>query len=240
MSKTIFITGGSRGIGEATVRAAAGKYNVIFTYFTGEERARELEGELNARFGGVAAIKCDVGDVASVKEAARQAIARFKHIDVLVNNAGISMSKLLLDTSVEDWERVFKVNTKGVFNVTKEFLPELIARKGSVVNISSVWGSTGASMEVAYSASKSAVNGFTRALAKELAPMGVRVNAVAPGAIDTDMMKEYSVEDVERLISDKILLGRLGSAKEVADAILFVAESEYISGAVLPVDGLLS
>ncbi|MDE5602253.1 MAG: SDR family oxidoreductase, partial [Clostridia bacterium] len=132
------------------------------------------------------------------------------------------------------------VNVDGVFNVTQAVLPDMLSRKsGSIVNLSSVWGRYGASGEVAYSATKAAVIGFTKALAKEVALCGVRVNAVAPGAIDTDMMKVYSEEEVEALIRESIPLGRLGKAEEVAGAILFAAENEYVTGAVIPVDGLL-
>lgn len=238
MTKTVFVTGGSRGIGQAIVRAAAGKYNVAFTYLNSETAARALEEELSSEYGGVAAFKCDVSSKDSVESAVCEALARFKHIDVLVNNAGVSLSKLARDTSVEEWRNVFAVNMDGAFLTAKALEEELVARRGAIVNVSSVWGLTGASMEVAYSASKAALIGFTKALAKELAPMGVRVNAVAPGAIDTDMMKEYSAEDIRRLIEEDIPLGRLGRAEEVASAALFLAENEYITGETLSVDGL--
>ena len=128
----------------------------------------------------------------------------------------------------------------GVFNTVQAVLPDMLSRKsGSIVNLTSVWGRYGASGEVAYSAAKAAVIGFTKALAKEVALSGVRVNAIAPGAIDTDMMKVYSEDEVAALVRDSIPLGRLGRAEEVAGAILFAAECEYMSGAIIPVDGLL-
>ncbi|MCI8733215.1 MAG: SDR family oxidoreductase [Clostridia bacterium] len=239
MTKTIFITGGSRGIGEAIVREAAGKMNVAFTYFNSEERALLLQYEL--RDMGVIAVKCDVRDKLSVAQAVNAVKERFGRIDILVNNAGVACDGLLIDLSDEQWKDCFDVNVNGTYNVTKAVLPDMLSdMRGSIVNMSSVWGVVGASNEVAYSAAKAAVIGFTKALAKEVAPMGVRVNAIAPGAIDTDMMRAYNKDEIETLCRENIPLGRLGGADEIAKAVLFAAESSYMSGAVLSVDGLLS
>ncbi len=237
MTKTIFITGGSRGIGEAVVRMAAGKYNVAFTYNTSKDKALSLQKELDSRFGGVLAIECDVTNPDSVSSAIDTAKKRFGKIDVLVNDAGIAKSGLVIDTSLDDFKRIFDVNVNGTFNVTKVVLPDMLSKgQGSIVNVSSVWGEKGASMEVAYSASKAAIIGFTKALAKEVAPMGVRVNAVAPGAVDTDMMSVYSKEEIDDLCENSIPLGRLATAEEIAQAILFLAESSYCVGTVLSVN----
>ncbi len=166
---------------------------------------------------------------------------RFGRIDILVNNAGVACDGLLIDLSDEQWKDCFDVNVNGTYNVTKAVLPDMLSdMRGSIVNMSSVWGVVGASNEVAYSAAKAAVIGFTKALAKEVAPMGVRVNAIAPGAIDTDMMRAYNKDEIETLCRENIPLGRLGGADEIAKAVLFAAESSYMSGAVLSVDGLLS
>lgn len=239
MTKTIFITGGSRGIGEAIVREAAGKMNVAFTYFNSEERALLLQYEL--RDMGVIAVKCDVRDKLSVAQAVNAVKERFGRIDILVNNAGVACDGLLIDLSDEQWKDCFDVNVNGTYNVTKAVLPDMLSdMRGSIVNMSSVWGVVGASNEVAYSAAKAAIIGFTKALAKEVAPMGVRVNAIAPGAIDTDMMRAYNKDEIETLCRENIPLGRLGGADEIAKAVLFAAESSYMSGAVLSVDGLLS
>ena len=239
MTKTIFITGGSRGIGEAIVREAAGKMNVAFTYFNSEERALLLQYEL--RDMGVIAVKCDVRDKLSVAQAVNAVKERFGRIDILVNNAGVACDGLLIDLSDEQWKDCFDVNVNGTYNVTKAVLPDMLSdMRGSIVSMSSVWGVVGASNEVAYSAAKAAVIGFTKALAKEVAPMGVRVNAIAPGAIDTDMMRAYNKDEIETLCRENIPLGRLGGADEIAKAVLFAAESSYMSGAVLSVDGLLS
>lgn len=239
-TKTIFITGGSRGIGKAVVCASAGKYNIAFTFNHSKGEADALEKELNEKYGGVLAIWCDVTDEQSVTDAVQTAKKRFGKIDILVNNAGIAKSALLIDTSLDEFKRMFDVNVNGAFLVTKAILPDMLSRgDGSIVNLSSVWGIKGASMEVAYSATKSAIIGFTKALAKEVAPSGVRVNAVAPGAIDTDMMSVYTDEEKQELCSTSIPLGRLGTPKEVADAILFVANNEYMTGSVLDISALL-
>lgn len=240
MTKTIFITGGSRGIGEAIVRMSAGKYNVAFTYNRSKERALDIEKSLNEKFGGVFAVYCDVSDEQSVQEAVNAVKKRFGKIDILVNNAGIAKSGLLIDFSLEEWKELFDVNVNGTFNVTKAVLADMMSRgDGAVVNVSSVWGVKGASMEVAYSSTKAAIIGFTKALAKEVAPSNVRVNAVAPGAIDTDMMSVYSSEEIDELCRESIPLARLGKPEEVASAVLFLAENEYVSGQILGVDGLL-
>ena len=235
MTKTIFVTGGSRGIGQAIVRRAAGKYNVVFTYNTHKELAENIQKELGEL--GVVAVKCDVKDEESVQNAVAFAKKRFGKIDILVNNAGISKSGLLIDMTEQDFDDIFDVNTKGVFLVTKAVLPDMLSRgSGAIVNVSSIWGEQGASCETIYSASKAAVIGLTKALAKEVAPMHVRVNAVAPGAVDTDMMKCYTSDEI-KAICEEIPLGRLANPEEVADAVLFLAENEYITGATLAVNG---
>lgn len=219
---------------------SAGKYNVAFTYNRSKERALDIEKSLNEKFGGVFAVYCDVSDEQSVQEAVNAVKKRFGKIDILVNNAGIAKSGLLIDFSLEDWKKLFDVNVNGTFNVTKAVLADMMSRgDGAVVNVSSVWGVKGASMEVAYSSTKAAIIGFTKALAKEVAPSNVRVNAVAPGAIDTDMMSVYSSEEIGELCRESIPLARLGKPEEVASAVLFLAENEYISGQILGVDGLL-
>lgn len=236
MTKTVFITGGSRGIGEALVRACAGKYNAAFTYNKSETRALELVNEFE-KTGGILAIPCDVSDADSVKRAIDAAKKRFSKIDILINNAGISKSGLFIDMTDEEWRDVFAVNVNGVYNTTKAVLPDMLSRgDGAIVNVASVWGEIGASMETAYSASKAAVIGFTKALAKEIAMSGVRVNAVAPGAIDTDMLKSYTQSEIKELCNE-IPMGRLGSPEEVAQAILFLAQNKYITGSVLDING---
>ena len=232
---TSFVTGGSRGIGAAIVRALAKHGNVAFTRHTSEAAARALEAEFPG--GGVKAFECDVRDPEALRATAEQVRARFGAPSVVVNSAGIALRALFQDTTEEHWRDIFAVNFDAARRVTKLFLPDMISRRrGAVINISSVWGSVGASCEVAYSASKAALEGFTRALAKEVAPSGVRVNAVAPGVVDTDMMKGYSAEDAAA-IADSLPLGRMATPEEIASAVDFLVMHEYITGQVLTVDG---
>jgi len=235
-TKTIFITGGSRGIGEAIVREAIKSYNVVFTYCKNKDKADKIVEELKNE-GAILALYCDLKDVNSIKSAVKEAKKRFSKIDILVNNAGISKTGLFIDLKDEEYEEIRKTNLDGPINLTKEILPSMLERKdGAIINVASIWGQVGASMEVAYSLTKAGIIGFTKALAKEVALSNVRVNAIAPGAIDTDMMKEYSKEDIDALC-EEIPLGRLGNTEEVAKAVLFLVESSYITGEILSING---
>jgi 3-oxoacyl-[acyl-carrier protein] reductase len=226
--KTVLVTGGVRGIGKSIAEAFAKKgYRVCVTYSKDEESASL------AREEGLEVYKADVSVEADV-------VALFQKVgkvDVLVNNAGVSLIKQIQDTTINDYEQVFAVNTFGTFLYTREASKLMIAQKsGLIVNISSVWGEVGASCESVYSASKSAVLGFTKALAKELGYSGIRVNAISPGVIDTQMNAHFSKEDLET-IKGEIPLGRLGKAEEVAKAVLFLEENEYITGVNLSING---
>lgn len=233
---TAFVTGGSRGIGAEVVRALAPRCNVAFSYRSSEREARALEEEL-AAYGGVKAFFCDVSDAESVRAAERAVRERFGGADMLVNCAGVSSRGLFQDIADAEWRRTFDVNCDGAFYVTRAFLPYMIEKKrGSIVNVSSVWGVVGGACEAAYSASKAALVGMTLALAKEVAPSGVTVNAVAPGAVDTDMMKCYSAAELEE-IRGSIPLGRMARPDEIASAVVFLLEHGYVTGQVLTVDG---
>lgn len=239
--KTAIVTGASRGIGTAcAVALAKNGYNIVLNYNKSEDKAKSVSKIIaDNYFVDVLTFRADVSSKTQVDEMVKTALERFSHIDVLVNNAGISQQKLFTDTTAHDWNKIISTNLTSVYNVTHAVLPSMIRNHfGSIVNISSMWGEVGASMEVAYSASKAGVIGLTKALAKEVAPSNVRVNCVSPGVIMTDMMSGFSDEDIE-LIKEDIPLNALGTAKNVADAVAFLASSkaQYITGQVLSVNG---
>lgn len=229
--KTALVTGASRGIGAAIARALAKDgFKVFVNYLNSRDKALALAEEI----GGVA-VCADVSDAEQV----RSMYDEIGPVNVLICNAGISEYGLFSEISPDKWHRVFAVNVDGVYNCVQAALPGMIARKsGSIVTLSSVWGVHGASCEAAYSASKAAVIGLTRALAKELGPSGIRVNCLAPGVIDTDMMAGFSDADKAQLI-DCTPLCRLGKPAEVAALAAFLAsdKAEFITGQVLGVDG---
>lgn len=233
--KTVLITGGTRGIGLACVEKFVSEgWRVALLYKSSDTVADEL----SRRFGALC-VKCDVSSSSEVISAISTVKDVFGHIDVLVNNAGISHSGLIQDMSDDDWMNVLSTNLSSVFYLSREIIPTMLSQGGgNIINVTSMWGVTGASCEVAYSASKAGVIGFTKALAKELAPSNIRVNAVAPGAIMTDMMSGYTKDDLEA-IADETPLGRLGSARNIADAVYFLSgdSAEFITGEVLNVNG---
>lgn len=228
----VLITGGTGAIGEALVREFAKTDDVIFTYNINQERARQLMGN------NILCAPMDIADTNSVESAVQSVLREFKHIDILVNNAGISLIKPFLDTTAEEWRRMIDVDLTGVFNVTKAVAEDMVRRKsGAVVNVSSVWGVHGASCEVAYSAAKAGVIGFTRALAKELGPSGITVNAVAPGVIESPMNSAHLSEAELAELAEETPLCRLGQPSEVARAVRSLAENRFITGQVLGIDG---
>lgn len=228
--KRVLITGGSRGIGAAAARLfAENGYEVIINYNKSAEKAKALADEL-----GATAICADVSDPLAVKEMFKAA----GYIDVLVNNAGISGFYMLDAMTDDEWSKMINVNLSSVFYCCREVLPQMLHRKsGAIVNVSSMWGQCGASCEVAYSAAKAGIIGFTKALAKEVGPSGIRVNCVAPGAIDTDMNKVLGQEALAE-ICDETPLGRLGTAEEAAEAIFYLADkASFVTGQVLSPNG---
>lgn len=236
MKKTIIITGGTRGIGEACVRLFSKEMNVAFFYLKSDERAAALERET-----GAVGMKIDVSDRESVTAAIKKVYERFGAIDGLVNNAGIDLYGMFQDVSADDVRKLYEVNLFGALNCARAVVPYMInAKRGSIVNVSSIWGRLGGSYEVDYSTSKGALITFTKALAKEVGPSGVRVNSISPGLIDTDMNAELCDAD-KREFLDKTALGRIGTPNEVAEVIAFLIneKSSYITGADLPVDGLI-
>lgn len=232
--KTVFVTGASGGIGEAIAKKfAENGYFVGVGYNTNRGKAENLAKEID----GVA-VKADVSDEKSVAAALSDFLLRAGRLDVLVNSAGIALPiKTLLDTTSKEFDKAFSVNVKGVYNCCKAAIPAMLDGGGSIINISSMWGVTGGSCEAIYSASKAAVIGFTKALAKEYAAAGITINCVAPGYIDTPMNDNLSDENKKLAIAD-IPVGRVGEGEDVAKAVFYLAENGgFVTGEVLSVNG---
>lgn len=232
--KTVFVTGASGGIGEAIAKKfAENGYFVGVGYKSNRGKAENLAKEI----AGVA-VKADVSDEKSVSAAMSDFLLRAGKLDVLVNSAGIALPiKTLLDTTSKEFDKAFSVNVKGVYNCCKAAIPAMLDGGGSIINISSMWGVTGGSCEAIYSASKAAVIGFTKALAKEYAAAGITINCVAPGYIDTPMNDNLSDENKKLAIAD-IPVGRAGTGEDVAKAVFYLAENGgFVTGEVLSVNG---
>ncbi len=240
MSRTVLITGAATGIGRAAAGLfAADGYNVAVHYHTSVADATQLCEALGARGASALAVRADVADPGQVTAMAERVQEEFGRIDVLINNAGVAQQKLFTDITAQDWDAMFDVNVKGVFHCCRAVLPGMVSRKsGSIVNVSSVWGLIGASCEVHYSAAKAAVIGLTKALAKEVGPSGIRVNAVAPGVIATRMTAGLPEETIQALRSDTPL-GVIGTPEDAAHAIYFLAsdKARFVTGQVLSPNG---
>ena len=234
--RCVLISGGDRGSGAAAARAfyAAG-YRVAVLYHSNADAAAALEKQLP----GVLAVQCDVASRASCELAFRTVEQALGRVDVLVSNAGIAQQKLFTDITPEEWQRMLDVNLSGAFHLCQLALPGMIRRKaGRILTVSSMWGQTGGSCEVHYSAAKAGLIGLTKALAKEEGPSGITVNCVAPGVIDTDMMAAFTAED-KAALAEETPVGRLGTAEEVAKLLVFLAgeDAGYITGQVFGVNG---
>lgn len=236
MNKTVLITGASRGIGRACAKLFSEKgYNVVANYFSSQNDANSLKDE----YKNIHIVKADVSDEAEVRKMVSDAVGKFGKIDVLINNAGVALQKLFTDTTKSNWDRIFDINVGGTFNCCREVSKNMIRNhSGKIINISSIWGQTGASCEVAYSASKAAIIGMTKALAKELGPSNICVNCISPGIIETDMNSNIDAESMEELI-DETPLQTIGKPIDVANMALYLAgdESNFITGQVFGVNG---
>lgn len=237
MNRNIVITGASRGIGLAAAEAFLKEGDrVLAHYFRHNEPIEELKKRWPGQVFGVCA---DLAGSDAHRVIAAEALRLFPHVDVLVNNAGIARQELFLDMTAEGLAELWQINVTAPMLLTQALLPSMLERRsGCIINVSSIWGREGASCEVAYSAAKAAIIGFTQALSKEVGLMGIRVNAVAPGVIETDMCAHLS-EDDRRSLAEQTSLGRLGSAADAAGSILLLASphAAYITGVTLPVDG---
>ncbi|MDO5095143.1 MAG: 3-oxoacyl-ACP reductase FabG [Peptostreptococcaceae bacterium] len=240
MSKTVLITGASRGIGRGIAEHfARHQYNVVINYCHSEKLAEELRDKIIASGTNAIAVRADVSKRNEVDAMISQTMERFGKIDILVNNAGIAEMKLFTDIQPDYWERIFEVNVKGIFNCCHQVIPHMLSRKsGKIINISSVWGIVGAAMETHYSATKGAVNSFTKALAKELGPSGITVNAVAPGAVYTDMISGLG-DDILNYVKNDTPLGELGTVEQVAQMVYFLADTtgDFITGQIISPNG---
>lgn len=234
MNKTVLITGASRGIGYVLAQAfAVNNYTVYANYNKTHEPLNILAQKLSKDGHILIPLHADV----SKKNDVEQMISQTKGIDILINNAGFSQIKQFIDITEQDWDNMMNINLKSAFLCTKVVLPYMIHnKKGSIINISSVWGVTGGSCEVHYSASKAGMIGLTKALAKELGPSGIRVNCIAPGVIETDMNNDLTGEDRE-LIIKQTPLEMIGDSEHIAQAALFLVKNEFITGEILNING---
>ena len=232
------VTGGAKGIGKAIVEELAKSgIKVILNYNNSEVKAIEVKEELCKKGYIVEIYKADVSKPEEVKNLVTFAKNKFGAIDILVNNAGIDKFQLFTDITNEDWDEIISNNLNSVFYMTREVVKDMINNKsGCIINISSIWGMVGASCEVAYSVSKAGIDGLTKSLAKELAPSGIRVNSIAPGAIMTDMNSNLTQEEIEE-VNEQIPLGKFGKPEDIAKCAMWLIEDNYTTGQIISPNG---
>ncbi|MBE6016251.1 MAG: SDR family oxidoreductase [Lachnospiraceae bacterium] len=240
MGKVALVTGSSRGIGRAiALKLAEDGYDVCINYEKRKDKAEETAGLARGLGSRAVTFQADVSDRAAVERMFAFVRENLGEVDLLVSNAGIAGQVQIQDITKERWDRFFQVNVNGAFNTVQCAIPHMLhEKKGCIITISSMWGLRGASCESAYSATKAALIGFTRSLANELAPSGIRVNCIAPGVIDTDMLDELP-EGVKDTLADETPLGRLGKPEDIADLVSFIASEKagFITGQVITSDG---
>ncbi len=240
MNRVALITGGGRGIGRAiALKVAAAGYDVAVNYCQSAAGAEEIASQIIILGRRAIAVQADVADPQAVSAMVAQVEDKLGSVSLLVNNAGLSWTGLFQDTDADTWRRLFAVNVDGAYHCIQAVLPRMLREKeGNIINITSIWGLHGASCEVAYAATKAALVGMTKSLAAELAPSGIRVNAVAPGCIASDMLDALG-EDTVKLLREQTPMGRIGTAEEVAKVVRFLAsaDSEFVTGQVITADG---
>ena len=238
--QTALVTGASRGIGAAIALALAkAGARVAINYVHEKEKAENIAKQCQSLGARTVVLQADIANTDDVNRMVAQCKAELGPISILVNNAGKAQSTLFLDTSIDLWDQLMNINLKGTYLCTKAALPAMVeAQYGRIINISSVWGIAGGSCEVAYSAAKGGVNALTKALAKELGKTGITVNAVAPGAIATDMLRDLDEDDLKKL-SEDTPVGRLGTPQDIATAVLFLAspDSSFMTGQIISPNG---
>ena len=234
VNKVVVVTGGARGIGAEIVKFLAKLgYKVVLNYNKSESYAQDVKKELN----NVEIFKADVSKKEEANALIDFAIKKYGKIDVLINNAGIAQTKLFTEITDEDWKDIIDTNLNSAFYCSREAVKNMIHNKsGLIINISSIWGITGASCEVAYSTSKAAINGFTKALAKELGPSNIRVNAIAPGIINTEM-NSYLSKDELKNIKEEIPLEKIGDPVDIAKCVKWLIEDNYTTGQIISING---
>ena len=237
-NKVVIVTGGSRGMGAEIVKMLANEgYNVILNYNKSKKQAVTIQNELMKNNIKIDIFNADVSKRNEANELIKFAINKYKKIDVLINNAGICFEGLFTDIKEQEWKNIIDINLNSVFNCTQEALKYMINEKsGCIINVSSIWGETGASCEVAYSTTKAGINGMTKALAKEVGLSNIRVNAIAPGIIDTDMNKNLNFEELEQ-IKNEIPLNKIGKTKDIAKCVKWLIEDEYTTGQIISING---
>ena len=236
--KTVLVTGGSRGIGKCIVEnLAKDGFNVVLNYNKSVKQAKEIQKQLSEQGINIEIYKADVSKREDVKKLVKFTLNKFKNIDILINNAGIAKLQMFNDITDEDWNEMLNTNLNSVFYTTQEVLPNMIHNKnGCVINISSIWGVVGASCEVAYSVSKAGINGMTKSLAKELGLSNIRVNAIAPGVIDTEMNSNLD-NAIKEQIKNDTPLNKIGKPIDIYRCVKWLIEDEFTTGQIISPNG---